>query len=477
MITPVILCGGNGSRLWPLSRQSCPKQYLKLSHNSKNSLLQNTYKRISSLKNVANPILICNEEHRFIAAEQMREISVNPHRILLEPFGRNTAPAIALSAIVALEKEQDPILLVLSADHEIRNENKFLEAIEIGLNYANDNKLVTFGVIPNTPETGYGYIKAKESFELNNINGYKIASFVEKPNYQKACEFLKDKRYSWNSGIFLFKARKILQEINELCPEIVNSCKNALNKSEYDLDFQRLKEKYFLQCPNKSIDVAVMEKTNEGIVIPLDAGWSDIGSWGSIWENSKKDSKNNVLNGNIILEETKNCYFRSENKLVVGIGLNDLVVVNTNDALLVANKQLTQKVKNIVQLLNEKKISTAKQNLKSYRPWGSFTNLEKGSTWQVKRLEIKPNSSISLQMHHHRSEHWIIVDGLAKVEIEGKISILKNNESTYIPKNSKHRLSNVGNDLLILIEVQSGDYLGEDDIIRFEDNYGRTAEN
>ena len=477
MIIPVILCGGSGSRLWPLSRNSFPKQFLKLSTKSKNSLLQNTYKRISSLEKIDNPILICNEEHRFITAEQMREINVKPNTILLEPFGRNTAPAIALSAIVAQQKEKDPILLVLSSDHEINNEKKFLESIERGLYYAEDNKLVTFGVIPNSPETGYGYIKAEEPFDLNNINGYKIESFIEKPNHKKACELIKDKRYSWNSGMFLFKARNILQEINELCPEIFNSCKKALSKSEYDLDFRRLQEKDFLKCPNVSIDVAVMEKTNKGIVIPLDAGWSDIGSWGSIWETSKKDPKNNVLNGNIIIEETENCYLRSDDKLVVGIGLNDLVIVNTNDALLVSKKNLSQKVKNIVQILNKKKISAGNHHLKTYRPWGSFTNLEQGSTWQVKRLEIKPNSSISLQMHNHRSEHWIIVDGLAKVEIEGKISILKKNESTYIPINAKHRLTNLGPNLLILIEVQSGDYLGEDDIIRFEDKYGRTVEN
>jgi len=477
LIIPVILCGGSGSRLWPLSRNSFPKQFLKLSTKSKNSLLQNTYKRISSLEKIDNPILICNEEHRFITAEQMREINVKPNTILLEPFGRNTAPAIALSAIVAQQKEKDPILLVLSSDHEINNEKKFLESIERGLYYAEDNKLVTFGVIPNSPETGYGYIKAEEPFDLNNINGYKIESFIEKPNHKKACELIKDKRYSWNSGMFLFKARNILQEINELCPEIFNSCKKALSKSEYDLDFRRLQEKDFLKCPNVSIDVAVMEKTNKGIVIPLDAGWSDIGSWGSIWETSKKDPKNNVLNGNIIIEETENCYLRSDDKLVVGIGLNDLVIVNTNDALLVSKKNLSQKVKNIVQILNKKKISAGNHHLKTYRPWGSFTNLEQGSTWQVKRLEIKPNSSISLQMHNHRSEHWIIVDGLAKVEIEGKISILKKNESTYIPINAKHRLTNLGPNLLILIEVQSGDYLGEDDIIRFEDKYGRTVEN
>ena len=475
-IIPVILCGGSGTRLWPLSRKSFPKQYLKIKSSSKNSLLQNTYQRVSDIKDIGNPILICNEEHRFIAAEQMREIGIKPSRIILEPFGRNTAPAITLAALVALQIEKDPFLLVLSSDHEIKNKEKFIEVINAGISFAKENKLVTFGVVPNSPETGYGYIKAEKPFDFSKVIGNKISEFTEKLNYEKACKFIKDKRYTWNSGIFLFKAKNLINEMDELGPDIVNYCKKALKSSEYDLDFQRLKKDDFYNCPNISFDFAVMEKTSKGIVLPLKAGWSDIGSWESVWETSKKDNDNNVIEGNVFIKDTQNTYIRSENRLVVGIGLNNLVVVETDDAILVSDKNQTQEVKAMVNVLNEKNISAGCQHQKIYRPWGHYLSVVEKSRWQVKLIFVKPGESLSLQMHHHRSEHWIVVDGTAQVEINKEISFLAENQSTYIPLGSKHRLTNPGKIPLILIEVQSGSYVGEDDIVRFEDNYGRINE-
>ncbi len=473
-IIPIILCGGSGTRLWPLSRKSFPKQYLKLSNSNNNTLLQNTYKRISKIEGIKNPILICNEEHRFIAAEQMREMNIKPNKILLEPFGKNTAPAIALAALLSIQIEKDPILLVLSSDHEIKNNDKFVEVIKEGIKYANNDKIVTFGVVPHSPETGYGYIKADKEFNFSKIEGQNIDQFTEKPDRNKALEFIKDKRYTWNSGMFLFKAKKVLNEFNSFSLDIINSCKKSIKNSTIDMDFQRLSRADFDQCKNVSFDVAIMENTASGIVIPLDAGWNDIGSWESIWEDGKKDSNNNLIQGNsIFIEDTKDSYIRSEDKVIVGIGLENLVVVDTNDALLISDKNQTQKVKEMVNILKKKGISTGDKHQKIYRPWGHYLSVVEKSRWQVKLIYVKSRESLSLQMHHHRSEHWIIVDGTAQVEINGEINILTENESTYIPLGSKHRLSNPGKIPLILIEVQSGSYVGEDDIVRFEDKYGR----
>ncbi len=476
-IIPVILCGGSGTRLWPLSRKSFPKQYLRFSTSENNNytLLQNTYLRISKVKGIKRPILICNEDHRFIAAEQMRELNIKPSSILLEPFGKNTAPAIALASLLAAQIEKDSILLVLSSDHEIKNNKNFVEVLNEGINYAKKNKLVTFGVIPNNPETGYGYIKANKEFNLPQIEGHQIEEFTEKPTYQKACELIKDKRYTWNSGMFLFKAEKVIKELNTFCPTILDCCNKSLINSNKDLEFQRLNKIDFEKCPNMSFDVAVMEKTKEGIVLPLNAGWSDIGSWKSVWDNSKKDENNNFTEGNnIFINDTKNTYIRSKEKVIVGIGLDDLVVIDTDDALLISDKKQSQKVKEMVNILQGKKISAATKHQKIFRPWGHYLSVVEKSRWQVKLIYVKPGESLSLQMHHHRSEHWIIVDGTAKVDLDGNINILTENESTYIPLGSKHRLSNPGKIPLMLIEVQSGSYVGEDDIVRFEDNYGRT---
>ncbi len=477
-IIPVILCGGSGSRLWPLSRKSFPKQYLKFNTNNNNSLLQNTFTRVSKINGIKNPILICNEDHRFIAAEQMREIDIKPTGILLEPFGKNTAPAIALAALFAITQEEDPLLLILSSDHDIKKNEKFIEVIKEGIKYANKNKLVTFGVVPDNPEIGYGYIKANNAFDFSQIKGHEISEFTEKPNYEKACEFIKDKRYTWNSGMFLFKAKKVLEELNNFCPKVIDSCKKSLQNSIKDLEFERLNEVNFKSCPDISFDIAVMEKTKEGIVIPLNAGWSDIGSWKSIWDNSKKDKNENCLAGkNIFIEDTHNSYIRSDKRTIVGIGLKNLVVIDTDDALLITDKKQTQKVKQMVNLLNEKKIKSADKHQKIYRPWGHYVSVVEKTRWQVKLIYVKPYERLSLQMHHYRSEHWIIVDGTAEVEINGNVTIHTENQSTYIPLGSKHRLTNPGKIPLILIEVQSGTYVGEDDIVRFEDNYGRINEN
>ncbi len=477
-IIPIILCGGSGTRLWPLSRESFPKQYLKLSTSENNNytLLQNTYKRISKINGIKSPILICNEEHRFIAAEQMREINIKPSKILLEPVGRNTAPAIALASLIASTIEEDPLLLVLSSDHEIKNNKKFVEVIKEGINYANNNKLVTFGVVPNNPETGYGYIKASKEFDLTKIEGNEIEEFTEKPDYKKACELIKDKRYTWNSGMFLFKAKKVLKDLEKFSPDTIDNCNKSLKNSNRDLEFQRLNKIDFEKCPNISFDVAVMEKTKDGVVLPLNAGWSDIGSWKSVWENSKKDKDNNIIEGeNIFMKDTKNSYIRSKEKIIVGIGLNDLVVIDTDDALLISHKKQSQKVKEMVNVLMKKNIPAATKHQKIYRPWGHYLSVVEKSRWQVKLIYVKSGERLSLQMHHHRSEHWIIVDGTAEVEIDGNINVLTENQSTYIPLGSKHRLTNPGKIPLILIEVQSGSYVGEDDIVRFEDNYGRIS--
>ena len=466
------MCGGTGSRLWPLSRESFPKQFISINKEDKFSLLQKTIKRILTLKNIKKPILVCNEEHRFIVAEQMREINIDDFIILLEPFGRNTAPAITLSALKSIEIEDDPILLVLSSDHDIKNIKNFLKVVDVGLKFAEKNKLVTFGVVPKSPEIGYGYIKATKPLS-NKLEGCDIESFIEKPDIETAKNLIKDCRYSWNSGMFMFKAKEIIKEVKIFSPEILKSCKNAISKSKFDLVFQRLDKTSFSKCDDISIDVAVMEKTSRGIVIPLDVEWSDIGSWESVWENSNKDIEGNYIEGNIILENTKNSYIRSESRLIVGIDLNDLIVVETRDAILISNKRSSQKVKKIVNNLKKSNIPEGYTHSKIYRPWGHYITIEEEPKWQIKLINVKPGEKLSLQMHNHRSEHWIVVNGTAKVELDNKISILKENQSTYIPVKSKHRLSNPSLEPLILIEVQSGTYLGEDDIVRFEDKYNR----
>ena len=473
-ITPVVLCGGSGSRLWPLSRKSYPKQFLQLNNNVK-SLLQNTLLRLKGIDNLNDPILMCNEEHRFIVAEQMREIKIKPFSILLEPFGRNTAPAITIAALksLELEDESDPILLVLSSDHEIKNTQKFLEVINFGLELAKKNRLVTFGIIPKNPNTGYGYIKSEKPFEENKLSSSNILEFIEKPSLDKAKKYIEEKKFTWNSGIFMFQAKTILEEVKKYAPDLLNFCKESISKSKLDLDFQRIDEEIFEKCPDISIDYAIMEKTKKGTVLPLNAEWNDIGSWESLWEITDKDKNGNYCEGKVISHSSKNCYLSSEKRLLVGIGLNNLVAVETRDAILIADKSSSQKVKDIVSQLRDANFPESEKHSKIYRPWGNYVTIAAELRWQVKMIEVNPNGKLSLQMHHHRSEHWVVVKGRAKVEIENKVDFLTENQSTYIPLGKKHRLSNPGKIPLIIIEIQSGSYVGEDDIVRFEDLYGR----
>lgn len=474
-LIPVILCGGKGTRLWPLSRASYPKQYWALNNVEQETLLQQTQLRLQGLKKLSNPLLICNEEHRFIVAEQMREIKIEPKAILLEPVGRNTGPAIALAALHALESGEDPLLLILAADHVIKDRAHFLAVIEAGRKYAEEGRLVTFGIVPTSPETGYGYIEAKEKLENVEPKGIPIARFVEKPDRELAEKFLRDDRFTWNSGIFLFRASTILQELNKLSPELLRHCKEALNQNIPDMDFLRINKNAFMKCPNIAIDVAVMEKTKLGTVLPLDAGWSDIGSWNALWETTNQDKEGNAIRGNVINQECKNCYLRSEYRLLVGIGIENLIVVETDDAVLIANREHTQNVKAIVKKLEETGSSEGIAHRKIYRPWGSYTRVVEGSRWQVKRIKVNPGASLSLQMHHHRAEHWIVVKGTALIEKDQTKELLGENQSTYIPLGCKHRLSNPGTEPIELIEVQSGSYLGEDDIVRFADEYDRIS--
>ena len=474
-ITPIILCGGKGSRLWPLSRESFPKQFLAFNKNNNKTLFQNTNERILSLKNLNNPILICNEEHRFIVAEQLRESKIFPNSIILEPFGKNTASAIIIGALIAMEKEENPFILVLSSDHIIKDEPEFINVIKSGLSFAEKGDLVTFGIVPTSPDTGYGYIEAEKPFKKNNVEGHKIIKFLEKPKLEIAEKFIKDERYTWNSGMFLFKAKTIIKEAEKICPDILNLCLSSIKPKLEDFDFRRLNHNAFEKLPNISFDVAIMEKTKRGVVLPLNAGWSDIGNWKSVWENSYKNNEGNVFKGHVIAKNSENCLVRSESRLVVGIGLKNLTIVETSDAILIADQNQSQEVKDIVEELKTRGISEGQEHKKIYRPWGNYLSVSEGVGWQVKLINVKAGAELSLQMHHHRSEHWVVVKGTAKVEINSKISILSVNQSTYIPLGAKHRLSNPGKIPLLLIEIQSGSYLGEDDIVRFEDNYGRLS--
>ncbi len=472
-LVPVILCGGTGTRLWPLSRASYPKQYWPLAGTGEDTLLQQTQQRLKGLPGLGAPLLICNEDHRFIVAEQLRQIGVEPQAILLEPIGRNTAPAVAVAALQATAHGEDPLLLVLAADHVIRDAATFRATVAAGMAAAEAGQLVTFGIVPTAPETGYGYIEAAQSLLGANVP-VPIARFVEKPDRATAEQFLATGRFTWNSGMFLFKASAILAELERLAPEVVSACRSSLEHESADLDFLRLEREAFASCPSVALDVAVMERTDRGAVLPLEAGWSDVGSWSALWETADQDSDGNVLRGRVISEGSRNCYLRSEHRLVVGLGVEDLVVVETDDVVLVAHRDQAQEVKAIVGLLEREGAPESKAHRKIYRPWGSYDGVTEGERWQVKRIVVNPGASLSLQMHHHRAEHWIVVQGSALVEKDGRQEMVSENQSTYIPLGCRHRLSNPGKIPVELIEVQSGPYLGEDDIVRFEDRYGRS---
>ena len=472
-IYPVILCGGLGSRLWPLSRPSYPKQYLKIDSKESKTFLQETAYRLKKNNFFDQPLIICNEEHRFLVAEQMRQIDTKPKSIILEPFGRNTLPAIALSAFKLNQEGSDPLMVILPSDHVIKNNEKFIEVILKSANFAEKGNIITFGVKPEYPETGYGYIESEKSLNYEDCNPERILRFLEKPNLELAKELIIKKQFSWNSGIFFFKTSSFLKELKEKCPKIFSICKEAISNKINDLDFERIDKELFSNCPSISIDNGIMEKTTSGLVVPLNIGWSDAGDWNSLWKLSKKDEQNNFISGNVVVDKVEDSYFRSEERLIVGMNVKNLVVIETNDAILIANKANTQDVKNIYKRLEKAGNNEAKTHKRVYRPWGSYTSLIKGEKWQVKRINVNPGESLSLQKHFHRTEHWIVVSGIAQVEIEGNKNTLRKNQSTYIPIEAKHRLSNPSNEKLIVIEVQSGEYLGEDDIQRFEDDYGR----
>lgn len=469
MILPVIMAGGNGSRLWPLSRELYPKQFLTVAGEL--SMLQQTAARLTGMEHHA-PLLICNEEHRFIAAEQIRLGGFAQSGIILEPVGRNTAPAIALAALQALKnakKDEDPILLVLAADHLIEDTSAFQTSVSKALPFAKAGKLVTFGIVPTIPETGYGYIKAGQP----QGDAFSVAQFVEKPDLNTAQDYLASGDYYWNSGMFLFKASRYLEELKKYSPEILLACEESMQESTADMDFVRVNIEAFQRCPDDSIDYAVMEKTESSMVIPMDAGWSDVGSWSALWEVSEKDENNNVIKGDVISVNSANNYLHSNNKLIAVVGIDNLVVVETKDAILVAHKEQVQDVKTIVNHLKALGRTEHKLHREVYRPWGKYDSLDIGNRDQVKRITVKPGAKLSIQMHHHRAEHWIVVSGTAKVTNGDKTILLTENESTYIPIGQVHALENPGVLPLELIEVQSGSYLGEDDIVRFEDRYGR----
>jgi mannose-1-phosphate guanylyltransferase len=465
MMTPVILSGGSGTRLWPLSRRLYPKQFINLINDT--TLFQDTILRLP--KNVSEPLIVCNEEHRFIVAEQLRQIESGNKGIILEPTGKNTAPAIAIAAMNLLKENNDPILLVLSADHLIDN-NKFLKSIRIASKIAEQGKMVTLGVQPNKAEIGYGYIEV-DSSKKNEY--YNILSFTEKPNLEIAQQYLDSGNYYWNSGIFIFKASFYLKELEKYEPEIYAICKKSCIETPKDLDFIRLDNNEFIKCPEKSIDYAVMEKTNAGVVVPFQGSWSDIGSWEALWDSKSKDSNNNVAEGDVILSKVKNSYIHSSNRLVSVNDLSDLFIIDTQDALLVSSKKSSQDIKNIVLKLKADGRSEPDNHRKVYRPWGYYDSIDYGEGFQVKRIFVNPGAKLSLQKHKKRAEHWVIVKGIALITCGDKVFQLEENQSTYIPKGEIHRLENRETRPLEIIEIQTGNYLGEDDIIRFEDDYER----
>lgn len=466
MITPVIMAGGSGTRLWPLSRALYPKQFLPLASDA--TMLQETLSRLSSLE-TAQPITLCNEDHRFLVAEQLRVLD-QVGSIVLEPAGRNTAPAVALAA--NLVKEEDPLLLVLAADHVIADEKGFAEAIKSAIPLAESGKLVTFGIVPQSAHTGYGYIQAGENVEVAR----KVEQFVEKPSAEVAESYLASGNYLWNSGMFLFKASRYLEELEKYRPDIALACTRATEKQCVDHDFIRVDSEAFLNCPEDSIDYAVMEKTSEAVVVSLDVGWNDIGSWSALWEIGEKDDAGNCIRGDVITHDTSDSLIFGEERLIATVGLKDIVVVDTKDALMVATKDRVQDVKAIVNVLKKESREESVLHREVYRPWGKYDSVDAGARYQVKRITVKAGAKLSVQMHHHRAEHWIVVSGTAKVTRGDKTFLVTENQSTYISIGEHHALENPGKVDLELIEVQSGSYLGEDDIVRFEDLYGREEE-
>jgi len=496
-LIPVILSGGSGSRLWPLSRSLRPKQFLGVTEER--SLFQATLARLQGLLPKVAPIVVANTDHRFLVADQCLQMGVTPHTLILEPVARNTAPAIAVAALQALaqlEKKQSsssqargqtdsgvpavesPVLLVLPSDHVITNTEAFHAAVRAGYEVARSGSLVTFGIVPTYPETGYGYVKATSDTTLANGQGAAtaarpVAAFIEKPNLATAEQYLREGGYFWNSGMFMFRADTFLQELAAHNPAMAGACQRAHTTATRDMDFLRLDAEAFGHSPSDSIDYAVMEKTNKAMVIPLDAGWNDVGAWPAVWQLQTQDAQGNATRGDALLQDAQNCYVHADHRLVALVGTQDLVVVETSDAVLVAHKDKAQDVKKIVEALKANGRPEADLHREVFRPWGAYDSIDHGDRYQVKRITVKPGARLSLQMHHHRAEHWIVVSGTAKVTIGEKEQLVAENQSVYIPIGEKHCLENPGKLPLELIEVQSGSYLGEDDIVRFEDRYGR----
>jgi len=480
MILPVIMAGGSGTRLWPLSRSNYPKQFLAL--NGKKTMLQQTLLRLSGIDHQPC-MIICNEEHRFIAAEQVRELGTAHSGIFLEPSGRNTAPAIALAALKAVEENQDAVLLVLAADHVINGTETFQNAIELALVQAQNNKMVTFGIVADSPETGFGYIRRGDPLDVSNLKNkqttYNVSSFVEKPSLEVATQYVASGEYYWNSGMFMFKASRYLDILNNYNPEVYQACKNAMKVRDTDMDFVRVDKAEFLACPSISIDYAVMEPLcqdvtmDDAVVVPLDAGWSDVGGYKALWQISEQDDDGNVLSGDVKTINTKNTLVKSEDKMMAVIGVDNMVIINTKDVVLVAHKDNVQEVTKIVDLLKAEDRPEVVNHREVYRPWGKYDAIDVGARFQVKRITVKPGEKLSIQMHHHRAEHWVVVTGTAKVTNGDDERLLTENQSIYIPIGVTHSLENPGKVNLELIEIQTGSYLGEDDIVRFEDRYGR----
>ena len=469
VIHPVILSGGTGSRLWPLSRSLFPKQLLALA--GERSLIQDTVLRTEG-SGFAAPLIICNSEHRFLIAEQMREAGIAPQAIVLEPLGRNTAPAAGVAALMLAADDPQALMLLMPADHIIRNRTSFLDAVDRAARAARQDYLVTFGITPDAPETGYGYIR-RGSLLKEQTECFGVARFVEKPDATTAAGYLASGDYDWNSGMFLFKAGVFLDELERLEPELLSHCREAVAKGRRDLDFFRLETESFAKAKATSIDYAVMERTDRAAVVPVEMGWSDIGSWEALWTAAARDDLGNATKGDVLHHGARNSYLRSEGPLVAAVGVEDMVVVATPDAVLVSHKSASQDVKRIVEQLERSGRELHTTHRKVYRPWGSYEGIDSGNNFQVKHITVNPGAKLSLQMHHKRAEHWIVVSGTAQVTCGDKVFPLKENQSTYIPLGEKHRLENFGPEPLHLIEVQSGSYLGEDDIVRFEDTYGR----